>query len=343
MSILVSSWSKNVQSVPENYVFPEGRRPGDITAPVCNNIPVIDLAQEGGLDHDEMIHQIMRGSKDFGLFQVINHGVPEELMDDTMSLFKEFFDMPAEDKAAYYSEDMSKSFRLYTSGMNYLKDQVNSWKDSVIHQSCHPLDDNIQSWPEKPRRYREVVGAYSVEVKKLTARILDMICEGLGIELGYFGDELSEKHALVVNHLPPCPDPSLVQGVRRHTDPNLLTLLQQEVYGLQIFHEGKWVGVEPIPHAFVINISDQLQTISNGKLKSPQHRAVTNANIARTSLVTFITPSFESIIEPAKVLVSESDPQLFKPSPCMKYISSYIAMVDNRKGREDPELPKLCD
>lgn len=70
MSILVSSWSKNVQSVPENYVFPEGRRPGDITAPVCNNIPVIDLAQEGGLDHDEMIHQIMRGSKDFGLFQV---------------------------------------------------------------------------------------------------------------------------------------------------------------------------------------------------------------------------------------------------------------------------------
>lgn len=85
---------------------------------------------------------------------MINHGVPEELMDDTMSLFKEFFDMPAEDKAAYYSEDMSKSFRLYTSGMNYLKDQVNSWKDSVIHQSCHPLDDNIQSWPEKPRRYR---------------------------------------------------------------------------------------------------------------------------------------------------------------------------------------------
>lgn len=86
-----------------------------------------------------------------------------------------------------------------------------------------------------------------------------MICEGLGIELGYFGDELSEKQALVVNHLPPCPDPSLVQGVRKHTDPNLLTLLQQEVYGLQIFHDGKWVGVEPIPHAFVINISDQLQ------------------------------------------------------------------------------------
>lgn len=37
--------------------------------------------------------------------QVINHGVSEELMDDTMSLFKEFFDMPVEDKAAYYSED----------------------------------------------------------------------------------------------------------------------------------------------------------------------------------------------------------------------------------------------
>ncbi|KAF5937488.1 hypothetical protein HYC85_024994 [Camellia sinensis] len=265
MSIRLSSWSKEAQVVPANYVFPPEIRPGDLAAPV------------------------------------INHGVSEELMDDTMSLFKEFFDMPVEDKAAYYSEDKSKSFRLYTS------------------------EDHIQSWPEKPARYREVVGTYSAEVRKLSLRILDLICEGMGIEMGYFADELSKIQSLVINHYPPCPNPSLVLGVRGHCDPNLITILQQDVYGLQIFKGEQWVGVESLPHAFVINIANQLEMISNGKLKSVKHRAVTNSSIARTSIVTFISPSRECVIEPAKALVSVCSPPLFKAVRYKEFSDTYMA------------------
>ncbi|XP_058208350.1 hyoscyamine 6-dioxygenase-like [Rhododendron vialii] len=319
----LSSWSRNVQSVPPNYVLPEDQRPGgDVAAPVCKDIPVIDLSQLSGLDRVETIQLIMKANMDLGMFQVINHGVPEELMDETMNLFKEFFNMPAEDKAMYYSEDgTSKGFRIYTSSMK----GVNTWKDSVRH-ICEPLEDNIQSWPEKPARYREVVRAYSVEVRKLSLRILDLVCEGLGIESGYFRDELSKFQELLVHNYPPCPEPGLVLGVGGHTDPSLLTLLQQQdVYGLQIFKGGQWLGVEPIPHAFVINISDQLEVISNGKLKSARHRVVTNADIARTSLVTFINPSLESIIEPEKALESASEPQLFKSFRFKEYRDIYFA------------------
>ncbi|PSS14010.1 Hyoscyamine 6-dioxygenase [Actinidia chinensis var. chinensis] len=209
MSVLVSNWSKNVQAVPSNYVLPQEKRPENLNAPVCKTIPVIDLGQLGGPDRADLIQQIMKACQDFGLFQVINHGVSEELMDDTMNLFKEFFNMPAEEKAEYYSEDKTKTFRLYTSGQNYKKDDVNYWKDSLMH-SCYPLEDYIQSWPEKPARYREVVGAYAVEVRKLSMRVLDLICEGLGIEFSYLGNELSKNQGLVINHCPPCPDPSLV-------------------------------------------------------------------------------------------------------------------------------------
>ncbi|XP_028056051.1 hyoscyamine 6-dioxygenase-like [Camellia sinensis] len=232
MSILVSSWSKEAQAVPANYVFPPEIRPGDLAAPVCKGIPVIDLGQIGGHARAELLEKIIKASQDFGMFQVINHGVSEGLMDDTMSLFKEFFDMPVEDKAAYYSEDKSKSFRLYTSGQNYLKDKVNYWKDSMKH-SCHPLEDHIQSWPEKPARYREVVGTYSAEVRKLSLRILDLICEGMGIEMGYFADELSKSQSLVINHYPPCPNPSLVLGVGGHCDPNLITILLSMCMGFR--------------------------------------------------------------------------------------------------------------
>ncbi|KAI8574424.1 hypothetical protein RHMOL_Rhmol01G0352500 [Rhododendron molle] len=244
MSALVSSWSRTVHSVPEDYVFPENKRPGsDIAAPVCKDIPVIDLSQLDGLDRVEKIQQIMKANRDLGIFQVINHGVSEELLDETMNLFKEFFSMPAEDKAMHYSEDGNKGFRLYTSIFN-----TKTYLSLLLNYGC-----------------REVVGSYTGEVRKLSSRILDLICEGLGIGMRYFEGELSKLQELVVHHYPPCPDPSLVLGVGGHSDPHLLTLLQQEdICGLQIYKDGRWLGVEPIPHAFVIMISDQLEVINHG-------------------------------------------------------------------------------
>ncbi|KAI7992919.1 Hyoscyamine 6-dioxygenase [Camellia lanceoleosa] len=334
MSILLSSWSKDVNTVPQKFVFPPEERPGELPAPLCKGIPVIDLQQSGGHhDRTDLLHQIIKASQDLGMFQVINHGVSEELMDDTMSLFKEYLDMPEEDKASYCSEDITKSFMLYTGSSNSnlnRKGNVTFWKDSVKH-SCHPLEDHIQSWPEKPARYREVVGTYSVEVRKLSLRILDLISEGLGLEEGYFADELSNTQALIVNHYPPCPNPSLVLGVGGHFDPNLLTILQQEEYGLQMYKDEQWVGVEPLPHAFVINIANQLELISNGMLKSAKHRAVTNSSIARTSIVTFISPSKECVIEPAKALVKSGNPQLFKGVQYKEFINTYAAKFKDHK------------
>ncbi|KAH7863162.1 hypothetical protein Vadar_014110 [Vaccinium darrowii] len=330
MSTLVSSWAKKVQAVPASYIQPKEKRPEDTAAPVCKDIPVVDLARVEGHDRYEVVQTIMKASQDFGIFQVINHGIPGELMNDTMSLFKEFFDMEAEEKAVYYSEDKTKSFRLYANPYSPKASKVDSWRDT-LHHSCHPLEEKIQSWPEKPARYREVVGTYVLEVKNLSLRILDLICEGLGIELGYFGDELSKTQQFVVNHYPPCPDPSLVLGINGHYDSQILTLLQQEAYGLQIFNDGKWVGVEPLPDAFLIGINDQLEIISNGKLKSTFHRAVTNTSIARTSLASSIGPSWESIIELAKALVSESNPKLFKPISSKDYFDIYMAAAGGSK------------
>ncbi|KAG9132630.1 hypothetical protein Leryth_027342 [Lithospermum erythrorhizon] len=57
-----------------------------------------------------------------------------------------------------------------------------------------------------------------------------------------------------------------------------------------------------------------LEIVSNGKLKSPEHRVVTNAKKSRTSIATFINPSLSCIVKPATVLIDESNPALFEPS-----------------------------
>ncbi|PQQ17838.1 hyoscyamine 6-dioxygenase [Prunus yedoensis var. nudiflora] len=132
--------------------------------------------------------------------------------------------------------------------------------------------------------FRERVGACSTQVREVALNILQLISEGLGLEPGYFRDELSQVSLLSVNNYPPCPDPSLTLGLPKHCDPNIITiLLQGNVNGLQVFKDGEWIGVEPLPNALVVNIGYQLQIISNGKLKCDEHWAVTNSRNARTS------------------------------------------------------------
>ncbi|KAL3603505.1 hypothetical protein D5086_004364 [Populus alba] len=259
MEILVSSRS-NLQSLSEKYIFPEETRPGKVAIALCESIPVIDLGDIAGHNRANIAQEILKASQEFGFFQVINHGVSKALMNDTMSVFKEVFEMPAEDLAGIYSEDPDRSCRLFTSSNSYANEDVHNWRDFLRHP-CHPdLDACIQQWPEKPTRYRQVVGNYSTEVMKLASGILELISEGLGLESGYFGGELSENAFLSVNRYPPCPDPSLTLGLPKHCDPNLITiLLQGDVCGLQVFKDGEWIGVGPVPHALVINIGYQLQ------------------------------------------------------------------------------------
>lgn len=84
---------------------------------------------------------------------MINHGVSEELMDETMKVTKEFHEMPAIEKARECSKDPKNRCKLYTSSENYSTEKLHYWRDALVHP-CHPLEEYIQFWPENPTRYR---------------------------------------------------------------------------------------------------------------------------------------------------------------------------------------------
>lgn len=90
--------------------------------------------------------------------------------------------------------------------------------------------------------------------------MLELISESLGLEKDYIKKVLGEQgQHMAVNFYPPCPEPELTYGLPGHTDPNALTILLQdlEVAGLQVLKDDKWVAVNPLPNAFVINIGDR--------------------------------------------------------------------------------------
>lgn len=306
MEKLASSWY-DVQSVPESYIFPPERRPGNHIFPLCKTIPIIDFAKIEGTDRNNTRQQILEASQNFGFFQVINHGVSENLLRDAVGIFEEFFVMAAKDRA----NGPNEGGWIYTNSLGYAKDGVHLWRENLKHP-CSPLEECMQFWPKKPTRYMEVVGTYVEEVRKLSLMILELISEGLGLESGHFS-ESSEIQLLSANHYPPCPDPSLTLGILKHCDPSLITILYQgDVCGLQLFKDEQWFGIEALPNAFAVNIGSQLQIISNGKLRSAEHRAVTNSSEARTSIATFVTPTSTCIVEPAKSLVNGMNPPKYE-------------------------------
>lgn len=67
--------------------------------------------------------------------------------------------------------------------------------------------------------------------------------------------ETRTTHGNKFNYYPPCPEPELTYGLPAHADPNVITiLLQDDVSGLQVLNDAKWIAVNPIPNTFIVNI-----------------------------------------------------------------------------------------
>ncbi|KAK4732054.1 hypothetical protein R3W88_025042 [Solanum pinnatisectum] len=318
MSNFVSSWAKNIVTLPENYVMPPDKRPNEHVS-IGNNIPVIDLekASSSTINHAELVQEILKASQEFGLFQIINHGVSEKLMDDVMDLFKELFDMSVEMKDKLFSEDSNKSCKVF--GNRYINGEIRYWRDLLI-QPVFPIQEDTQHWLENPARYRELVETYSTEVRKLCAMIVELIGEGLGVELG---EELIKDQALGANYYPTCPDPSSAMGSPPHCYPNIITFPQQQVYGLQTFKDGHWIGVHPLPYAFVVNLLSATLAC--------EHRAVTNSESGRITLGTFVSPAGDCVVEPAKALVNGDSPALYHAFNYEEFMNDFMAGKEPQK------------
>ncbi|XP_016675336.1 hyoscyamine 6-dioxygenase-like [Gossypium hirsutum] len=169
---------------------------------------------------------------------------------------------------------------------------------------------------------RDIVATYSIEAKKLGLRILELLSEGLGLGSGFFGDKLRESLLLSVNHYPPCLDPSLTLG--------------GDVYGLQVFKDREWIGVEPLHNVFVVNIGHQLQIISNNKLKSTEHQAVTNSRVARTTAAFFINPLDYCVREPDKSLIGTDESPTYRPFQFKEFLLNYLRLMGNPEKCLEP-------
>ncbi|KAJ4726765.1 Naringenin,2-oxoglutarate 3-dioxygenase-like [Melia azedarach] len=321
MDAKVLSCGIRFSNLPESYVRPESERPRLSEVSECENVPVIDLACS---DRSLTVQQIGDACKSYGFFQVINHGVCLEVVEKMLGVARDFFSLPVEEKLKLYSDDPSKTMRLSTS-FNVKKEKVHNWRD-YLRLHCYPLHKYVPEWPSNPPSFKEIVSVYCAEVRELGYRLQELISESLGLEKDSVKNTLGEQgQHMAVNFYPPCPQPDLTYGLPGHTDPNALTILLQDlqVAGLQVLKDGKWVAVKPHPNAFVINIGDQLQAVSNGRYKSVWHRAVVNADKERMSIASFLCPSDDAVISPPKPLTEDGTGAVYRDFTYAEYYKKF--------------------
>ncbi|KAJ8541618.1 hypothetical protein K7X08_002434 [Anisodus acutangulus] len=270
-------------------------------------IPVIDFSKLNGEERAKTLAQIATCCEEWGFFQLVNHGIPVELLEMVKRVSSESFKKEREEKFSK-STAVKLLNEVEKNKSNNGKVENVDWEDVFLL-----TDDN--EWPSHVPQFREIMKEYRSELKTLAEKVMEVMDENLGLPKGYIkqsfnnGENGSDKafFGTKVSHYPPCPKPEMVNGLRAHTDAGGVILLFQDdqVDGLQILKDGVWIDVQPIQNAIVINTGDQIEVLSNGKYKSVWHRVLAKENGNRRSIASFYNPSYKATIAPAPQLIGE--------------------------------------
>ncbi|KAL9243655.1 hypothetical protein vseg_017515 [Gypsophila vaccaria] len=273
-------------------------------------VPVIDFSKLYGEARERAatMAQIHNGCEEWGFFQLVNHGIPEELLERVKRVSTECYKFERED--GFKNSKPVKMLKDIIDNKSEGKVEGVDWEDVFLLS-----DDN--EWPAITPGFKETMTEYREELKKLAEKMMEIMDENLGLPKGYIkkafnkGDEPENKafFGTKVSHYPPCPHPEQVTGLRAHTDAGGVILLFQDdkVGGLQMLKGEEWIDVQPLPNAIVINTGDQIEVLSNGKYKSAWHRVLASADGTRRSIASFYNPSYKATIAPAPQLIQEAD------------------------------------
>ncbi|BFG41216.1 hypothetical protein CerSpe_274900 [Prunus speciosa] len=134
---------------------------------------------------------------------------------------------------------------------------------------------------------------FSKRSREVALEITRAISESLGLEPNYIHDAMNMDRGLQM----------LVANY--YTQWRICVKGRNEMNGLQVEHNGKWLTVDGPTNCFFVNLADQMQILTNGKYKSVMHRATLNNKATRISFAIPHGPSVDTIIAPAPELMEK--------------------------------------
>lgn len=318
-------------------------------------IPVIDVgpylaARPGALAATAA--ELGRALQDVGFFVVVNHGIPQTLIDDTFAEARRFHAQSMDSKLALRMNEHNNGYMMlgryavWTSDVN-ANDKPDLNEAFFVKRERAPDDPLVRAgrrfagpnqWPTHLPGFRETVLAYTEAVDALGRKLTPLCAVALDLQPDVFDDAFAESQfSFRLTHYPPAAAEVNQFGIAPHTDANFLTFLaQSEVPGLQVrTPDGTWADVPYVPGSFAVNSGDMMQRWTNHRFKSTPHRALPPVGRSRYAIPYFLGPHLDTEIACLPTCQGPGNPPRYPPITYAAYLEWWYDANYNAARQRD--------
>src|SRR5947209_9832853 len=302
----------------------------------AGQIPVIDYGPyfadaPGALER--VAAEVAHACENIGFFYVLNHGVPDELIDRAFAASRRFHAMPLKQKLA---------LKLNENNIGYLPINASVQGASTVHKATKPNQNESfffshdrgpqhpdvvagkplrgrNLWPAARPGIRADMMAYFAALGAMCDRMLPPFAVALGLPGDFFAPFFADEAHAVVRFLHYPPQETIEDipfGQAPHTDNSFMTALPRtEVPGLAVgLPSGEWFAPPIIPGTFLINLGNIMRRWSNDRFLSTPHGVLNESGTDRYSIAYFYSPNPNTVIECVPTCVSADNPPRYPPA-----------------------------
>ena len=280
-------------------------------------IPVIDVGAAEAGDRAQL-EAVRTATEEFGAVQVVNHGVPQDLVADLSARAGRLLSLPRAEKAKLASPHPYRGWRQWPDDFGRLElerfnvaqfDDIDAARAAGVAEEHLGLFAHANLWPADDPGLRDAALAYIEASRGLATRMLGLYAAAQGLPVGSFGLGTLPHLRLTVNDYPTWTYPETAADedkllLLEHADDSAVTVLAQQgdYEGLQVQGAGGgWIPVPVIPGALQVFSGQLLARWTGGRLRPGRHRVVAGGTVTRRSMAVFVYPGLETVIDGVRV------------------------------------------
>jgi isopenicillin N synthase-like dioxygenase len=293
-------------------------------------LPLVDISLlfSSKLDERKLAAKALgKAARDAGFLYIVGHGIPKHLIENLKTRTQKYFAQPLEEKMQDYighsnnhSGYVPEGEEQYHLAKPDLKEAYDVGFDLQDPEKFRPMlgPDRWSNFPS----FKEDIKAYYDAVFALS----NVLFRGFALALDLPEDSFTKlitapPSQLRLVHYPFSPDaPEDRPGIGAHTDYECFTILLATADGLEVQNgAAEWIDAPVIEDAFVINIGDMMEVLSNGYYVATMHR-VRKVKQERYSFPMFCACDYDTVIKPMESLLSAENPSRYAPIICGEHL-----------------------
>jgi flavonol synthase len=281
-------------------------------------IPVVDLgAATRSSVSAHLLETVKIATETTGAIQVVNHGVPQHLINDFNQRIARLLSLPLAQKAKLASPTGNpyRGWCLWPDDFGRLElerfqmgqfDNVSHARASGLSEEHLGLYAHDNVWPDDDPRLHYVTFRYLEAARGVAERVLGLYARAQGLRPSAFPASPLPYLTLTVDNYPTWTGPDSGNDedkllLLERTDRSVITVVTQDgdYEGLQVqLPGGEWTPVAIVPGALLVFSGTLLTRLTNGRLRPARHRVVASDAAIRQSISVRYYPNLDAVLEP---------------------------------------------